>query len=131
MAKEEIQASNLEDLVFQLNEAEHKTILIVEATYLVLLALLADVIEFFLPAIGPFITVPTIYVIIFLWSFFRRIHGRFIIRQIIGKVIDALLLGVWPIGTIAMLITVWLNNRAEKKTIKEILDILERYAKLI
>jgi len=41
------------------------------------------------------------------------------------KLLDvAFTLGLFPAGTIAMLIVIWLNNRLSKETIKQIGDII-------
>lgn len=61
--------------------------------------------------------------IIFLWTFLRSVKGNFVTRVAIKKIvtmalgtlIDAITGGVLPLRTAALLLVIWLHNRAAEK----------------
>jgi len=121
--KLKIRGGNLDELEAERNEAEHKRVFFVEATFVVLFAAFSDLIETFVPILSWAITIP-ISIFIVLWAFLRRLHGRLEIKWGLGKVIDYATGGVFPIATPVILILIWLNNRLSKKQIKQIEDII-------
>lgn len=121
-AKAKIRGGNLDELEAERNEAERKRVFFVEATFVVLFTAFSDLAEFFLPVLSWVITIP-ISGFIILWAFLRRLHGRFEIKWGLGKVIDYVTGGVFPIATPVILLLIWLNNRLSKKQIKQIDDI--------
>ncbi|MBI2506537.1 MAG: hypothetical protein HYW00_00100, partial [Candidatus Colwellbacteria bacterium] len=61
--------------------------------------------------------------VIFMWAVLRGGSTYLIFRRVIitvgGWLLDAALLGILPIRTIALLLTIWINNRDANKRIKE------------
>lgn len=125
MAKAKIQAKDLADLKFQKNEAERKKVLFVEASFVVLFAVVADSIEALvvIPWLGGLITVP-ISIGILLWAWLRRLHGRFEVKIAVAQLMDFVFGAVFPIRTISLLIIIWLNNHVSKKNIERLDKVL-------
>jgi len=134
-----IRGLDLNQLLAELNEAEHKRVYFAEAFFVVLFAAFQDLLEIAIillitSVIGIILAIFFVFLWalitfgLIMWLFIRRIHGRFTVRYgIYGilKLLDVTLtLGLFPAGTIAMLIVIWLNNRFSKKTIKQIEDII-------
>lgn len=71
--------------------------------------------------------------IIFMWAILRGGEGYLVFRRIIiniaGWLFDAVLLGILPIRTIALLLTFWYNNRDAKKRIEEATTRIEEISK--
>jgi len=121
-AKLKIRGGNLDELEAERNEAEHKRVMFVEAFFVVLFVALSDLAEFFLPVLSWTITIPVSGFIV-LWAFLRRLHGRFEIKWALGKIGDYITSGIFPIGTLVVVVLIWLNNRLSKKQIEKIDNI--------
>jgi len=120
--KLKIQGLDLNQLLAELNEAEHKRVYFAEAFLVVLFAAFQDLLEIaIILLVTSVIGIPLIVFLVFpwfligygliMWLFIRRIHGRVWVRYgIYGllKLLDvAFTLGLFPAGTIAMLIVIW------------------------
>ncbi len=118
-----------EDLEFEKNSSRKAKIGLAETIIFTLFSIVADIFEL-IPFIGLIVGIPISFAII-LWTFLRGVHGRFAIKiavaRILSFVADAVLFGGFlPIRTIALIITIWLNNHLEEKNIKRVVEILEK-----
>jgi len=121
-AKLKIRGGNLDELEAERNEAERQKILFVEASFVIFFSLAADIIELIPFYIGEVLAAPITFGI-FIWAFLRRVRGRWKILTPL-KGLDLLLDGWLPLGTIASMLIIWLNNRYEGKIIDRITGIL-------
>ncbi len=131
---------NLEELKTESENSERAKISLPETIILIMLSGIADAFEFFsglsfpVPIIGQVVWLIAfafgifISTIIILWSIFRGAKGRFVIKRLviltISFLFDAATAGVLPIRTIALAITIWLNNHLEEKNLQRVLALL-------
>jgi len=141
MAKKVRGGENIEELEFKHDEARRAKIGGVEAYFLIVFSVIADILDIIafvlaLTVVGALIAVILKFFslmisgLIVMWSFLRGLHGRFVIKAVIililGFILDELSMGLLPIKTISLVIVIWLNNHFTKKQLKEILSVLER-----
>lgn len=72
---------------------------------------------------------------IFIWSMLRGVNGSFFIKRalilLVGFIFDEATLGILPIRTPTLIITIWLNNHFEQKKLTETLTRLEGILKIV
>lgn len=142
-AEATVSTPGLEDLAEaeqKKREAERDKISLVEMILLLMVAAAADFFEIIaglsivLLIIGLFFGFLASS-IIFLWAVLRGGTGYLIFRRIIitvgGWFLDVALLGIFPIRTIALILTFWINNHNANKRIKEATTKIEEIEKTI
>ena len=71
--------------------------------------------------------------IIFMWAILRGGPSYLVFRKVIitigGWLLDIVLLGIFPIRTIALLLTFWINNRDANRRIKEATERIDELSK--
>lgn len=141
MAKKVKGGESIEELEFKHDEARRAKIGGVEAYFLIVFSVIADILDIIAFVLALTVAGALIAVIlkffslmisgfIVMWSFLRGLLGRFVIKAVIililGFILDELSMGLLPIKTISIVIVIWLNNHFTKKQLKEILSVLER-----
>ncbi len=73
--------------------------------------------------------------IIFMWAILRGGTGYLIFRRVIinvaGWLLDVFSLGILPIRTLALLLTIWYNNHDANRRIKEAMGRIEEISKSV
>ncbi|MBI2010869.1 MAG: hypothetical protein HYS89_01390 [Candidatus Colwellbacteria bacterium] len=143
---EEEPLEGVEELEFKRQDAERAKIGAVEGFIVLGAAAIADLFEilaglvFWVPIFGQVIWFLAftfglfISGTILIWSLLRGISGRLVVKRAVRRLIflmggflaDALTVGVLPIRTITLAITIWLNNRSQGKELSGILKLLEK-----
>lgn len=130
----------LEEWEEKRRQAERDKIGLVEALLLLMLAAAADLFEIIA---GLTIVLAIIGVlfgffvsgIIFIWAILRGGTSYLIFRRVAitvgGWLLDVLSLGILPIRTLALLLTIWYNNHDANKRIKEATAKIEELAKSV
>lgn len=128
----------LEDEEFKRRQAERDKISLVEGLLLLMLAAAADLLEIVagltvvLAIIGLFFGLLASGILI-LWARLRSGTSYLIFRRVIinlaGWFLDVAFLGILPIRTIALLLTIWINNRDANKRIKEATSRIEEISR--
>jgi len=144
MAEEVQSGASAEDLEFERDSSEKAKISLPETIIFTLLAMSADVIDVIttlaniLPAIGQAVWFVgwlfgvSVSAIIILWTFLRgagvsRRVAKIGVARIVGFLADSIpLIGVLPIRTFVLLVTIWLNNHWENKNIRRLTGVLEK-----
>ena len=126
MTPEQSPEQNEEGLRFERRGSEKAKVSLGEAVLLVVVAAISDLLEP-IPVFG-FVVGLAASGAILLWSVFRGIHGRFFAKKIVTLLIsflaDSLTGGIFPIRTLSLVITIWLNNHVEEKNLVRISKIL-------
>lgn len=104
-------------------EGNQKKISLPEIVIFGLFAFSADIFEAFslasfgVPVIGQVIWILALFygflisAAIFLWSMFKDVGGRYIIKLLVGFLADSLTGGFFPIRTIVLAISSWTHNK--------------------
>ena len=130
-------SGELEEQEWKRRQAERDKVSLVEGLLLLMLAATADLFEI---VAGLTIVLWLIGLvlgslasgIIFMWAILRGGTGYLFWRVIItiaGWLLDILSLGILPIRTLALLLTIWVNNRDASKRIKEATNRIEEISK--
>ena len=127
----------LEEQEFKKRGAERDKISLVETILLFMVAAAADVFEIIADStivlwIFGLIVGSLASGIIFMGAILRGGTGYLFWRVIItiaGWFLDAVLLGIFPIRTLALLLTIWANNRDANRRIKEAAERTEQLLK--
>lgn len=142
-AEAAVSISGLEELEEWENkrrQAERDKISFIEALLLLMLAAAADLFEI---VAGLTIVLSIIGLIfgffvsgiILMWAILRGGSGYLVFRRLIinigGWLFDAAFLGILPIRTIALLLTIWVNNRDANKRIRETEERIEEISKSV
>src|SRR3989304_7921848 len=121
-------SGELEEQEWKRRKAERDKVSLVEGLLLLMLAVTADLFEI---VAGLTIVLWLIGLvlgslasgIIFMWAILRGGPSYLVFRKVIitigGWLLDIVLLGIFPIRTIALLLTFWINNRAADRRITE------------
>ena len=127
----------LEEQEFKKRGAERDKISLVETILLFMVAAAADIFEIIADLtivlwLFGLIVGSLASGIIFMWAILRGGTGYLFWRVIItiaGWLLDILSLGILPIRTLALLLTIWVNNRDASKRIKEATNRIEEISK--
>ncbi len=128
----------LEEQEWKRRQAERDKISLVEGLLLLMLAATADLLEIvadltvILAVIGLIFGFFTSGIIL-LWSILRGGESYLVFRRVIitiaGWFLDAVFLGILPIRTLALLLTIWVNNRHASRRTKEATERIEQLLK--
>ncbi|MBI3088896.1 MAG: hypothetical protein HYY99_01420 [Candidatus Colwellbacteria bacterium] len=128
----------LEEWEEKRRRAERDKVGLVEALLLLMLAATADVFEIIagltvvLWIIGLILGL-FVSGVIFMWAVLRGGSTYLIFRRVIitvgGWLLDAALLGILPIRTIALFLTIWINNRDASRRGREAIEKIEEISK--
>ena len=137
----EVRTSGLEELEeqeFKLRQAERDKIGLVEALLLLMLAAAADLFEIVAGLTVVLWLIGLVFGffvsgVILMWAILRGGSSYLVFRRIIitigGWLLDAATLGILPIRTLALLLTIWYNNHDANKRIKEAMERIEEISK--
>ena len=131
-------SGELEEQEWKRRQAERDKVSLVEGLLLLMLAVTADLFEI---VAGLTIVLWLIGLvlgslasgIIFMWAILRGGPSYLVFRKVIitigGWLLDIVLLGIFPIRTIALLLTFWINNRDANRRIKEATERIDELSK--
>jgi len=131
-------SGELEEQEWKRRQAERDKVSLVEGLLLLMLAVTADLFEI---VAGLTIVLWLIGLvlgslasgIIFMWAILRGGPSYLVFRKVIitigGWLLDIVLLGIFPIRTIALLLTFWINNRDADRRIKEATERIDELSK--
>lgn len=135
---------NPEELGVEKDKSSNAIISLPEKIIFIAISVVADALEIFafltigIPAVGFGLWLMSYFfgifvsAAIFVWSMFRGVNGSFFVKKLlilgIGFLVDEAMLGVLPIRTLTLVVTIWLNNHIEQEKLTVILRLLKPYA---
>lgn len=138
--KTSLALGELEEWEDKRRRGERDKIELVEALLLLMLAASADLFEIVAGLTVVLAIIGLLFGffvsgIIFMWAILRGGTGYLIFRRVIinvaGWLLDVFSLGILPIRTLALLLTIWYNNHDANRRIKEAMGRIEEISKSV